>query len=220
MENDAVVANVLQEELSRVASVEEARFHDCAQDLVLNQQWHDQDIGQKVLDDDDKCQKESNHCNGDEILFHTPEKKPEIEELRCTLNIVDESALDGEVVKRLNQMVPVPMPSEDEEVSSHQRLLNTLKVYDLVENKLEGEGNCQVCFLLNFKDLFSYRYHKHVREQIGYVLTYFSEFLKKMSKSGECGDHVTLQAAANFMKIYIDYASYKDMDYVRSREVT
>ncbi|KAJ8759119.1 hypothetical protein K2173_004126 [Erythroxylum novogranatense] len=244
MENDAVIAHAFQEELSRVASAEEAGFHDPAQDLILNQQWlgpsggacHDSDneTGQKVLDDDDSCQKESNHCNGDEKLIHTAEEKPEMEELRCTLDITDESALDGEVGKRLNQMVPVPhvlktngqMPSEDEEVSSHQRLLDRLKVYDLVENKVEGDGNCQFRALSD--QLYrSPEYHKHVREQIvnqlkihremyeGYVPMSFSEYLKKMDKSGEWGDHVTLQAAADSygIKIFV-ITSFKDTCYI------
>jgi hypothetical protein len=51
--------------------------------------------------------------------------------------------------------------------------------------------------------------HKHVRRQIvkqlksrpdsyqGYVPMDFSDYLRKMSRSGEWGDHVTLQAAAD-----------------------
>ncbi|GAU15844.1 hypothetical protein TSUD_40650 [Trifolium subterraneum] len=73
-----------------------------------------------------------------------------------------------------------------------------------------GDGNCQ------FRALSDQLYrspnlHKFVREQIvqqlksdpdlyaGYVPMAYSEYLKKMSKSGEWGDHVTLQAAADWV---------------------
>jgi hypothetical protein len=64
----------------------------------------------------------------------------------------DFSVLDGEVGKRLNDMVPVPhvpktngeIPSVDEAISDHQRLLDRLVLYGLVELKVKGDGNCQV----------------------------------------------------------------------------
>ncbi|GAV81639.1 OTU domain-containing protein, partial [Cephalotus follicularis] len=54
-------------------------------------------------------------------------------------------------------------------------------------------------------------HHKDVREQVvkqlksqpemydGYVPMSYVEYLKKMSKGGEWGDHVTLQAAADWV---------------------
>ncbi|GAB4833626.1 hypothetical protein Ancab_031872 [Ancistrocladus abbreviatus] len=54
------------------------------------------------------------------------------EDYSFCLELMDESALDGELGKRLNQMVPVPhvpringeIPSVDEATSDHQRLLD------------------------------------------------------------------------------------------------
>ncbi|XP_038979877.1 OVARIAN TUMOR DOMAIN-containing deubiquitinating enzyme 9-like [Phoenix dactylifera] len=146
----------------------------------------------------------------------------------------DSSTLDGEVGKRLNQMVPVrhvpringEIPSADEATTDHQRLLDRLKLYDLVELKVQGDGNCQFRAL---SDQF-YRtteHHKFVRQQIvnqlkshreiydGYVPMAYDEYLKKMSKNGEWGDHVTLQAAADSygVRIFI-LTSFKDTCYI------
>ncbi|KAK9678468.1 hypothetical protein RND81_11G213400 [Saponaria officinalis] len=151
-----------------------------------------------------------------------------------SLEFVDESSVDGELGKRLNQMVPVPhvpringeIPSMDEATSDHQRLLDRLQLYDLVERKVQGDGNCQFRAL---SDQF-YRtpeHHKFVRQQVvnqlkaqpefyeGYVPMEYGEYLKKMSKSGEWGDHVTLQAAADSygVKIFL-MTSFKDTCYM------
>ncbi|KAH1230377.1 OTU domain-containing protein [Glycine max] len=141
-----------------------------------------------------------------------------------SLEISDES-LDGEVGKRLNQMVPIPhvpktnekIPSDDEEISDHQRLLDRLQLYDLIECKVQGDDQ-----LYRSPD-----HHKFVREQIiqqlkyypdlyaGYVPLAYSDYLRNMSKSGEWGDHVTLQAAADWygVKIFV-ITSFKDTCYI------
>ncbi|XP_020115217.1 uncharacterized protein LOC109729020 isoform X2 [Ananas comosus] len=134
-----------------------------------------------------------------------------------SLELADDfSEIDGEVGKRLNQMVPIPhvpringeIPSVDEATSDHQRLIDRLQLYDLVELKVEGDGNCQFRAL---SDQFyrSPEHHKFVRQQVvnqleshpeiyeGYVPMAYNDYLKKLSKSGEWGDHVTLQAAAD-----------------------
>ncbi|XP_052482623.1 OVARIAN TUMOR DOMAIN-containing deubiquitinating enzyme 9-like [Gossypium raimondii] len=58
------------------------------------------------------------------------------------------------VYMKLNDMVAIPhvpkingvIPSVDEETSDHQRLHDRLQLYGLVENKVQGDGNCQVDF--------------------------------------------------------------------------
>ncbi|KAL1819548.1 hypothetical protein ACET3Z_014417 [Daucus carota] len=152
------------------------------------------------------------------------------EEFVHTLDITDEFELDGEVGKRLNQMISAPhvprtngdIPSVDEATSDHQRLLDRLQLYNLVECKVQGDGNCQ------FRALSDQLYrtpehHKSVRRQVvnqlkshpemyeGYVPMDYGDYLKKMSKSGEWGDHVTLQAAADSygVKIFV-LTSFKD----------
>lgn len=157
-----------------------------------------------------------------------------VDDLLHIFDIADESSLDGEVGKRLNQMVPVPhvpktiekIPTVDEEISDHQRLLERLKLYELVELKVQGDGNCQFRALSD--QLYrSPDHHASVREQItqqlkchpemygGYVPMAYNDYLKKMSKSGEWGDHVTLQAAADWfgVKIFV-LTSFKDTCYI------
>lgn len=168
------------------------------------------------------------------LCFSQGETSSYVEDFSNTMDITDEFALDGEVGKRLNQMVPVPhvpktnvkIPSADEEISDHQRLLERLQLYDLVELKVHGDGNCQ------FRALSDQLYrspeqHAFVREQIiqqlmghptlyeGYVPMAYNDYLKKMSKSGEWGDHVTLQAAADWygVKIFV-LTSFKDTCYI------
>ncbi|KAM6582740.1 hypothetical protein CsatB_009742 [Cannabis sativa] len=156
------------------------------------------------------------------------------EDWSYALDITDESSLDSEVGRRLNQMVPVPhvprtiekIPSIDEEISDHERLLERLQIYDLVERKVQGDGNCQFRALSD--QLYrSSDHHGFVREQIiqqlkgqpqtyeGYVPMGYVDYLKKMSKNGEWGDHVTLQAAADWygVKIFV-LTSFKDTCYI------
>ncbi|CAD5330683.1 unnamed protein product [Arabidopsis thaliana] len=146
----------------------------------------------------------------------------------------DQCDADGEFGRRLNQMVPIPyipkingeIPPEEEAVSDHERLRNRLEMFDFTEVKVPGDGNCQ------FRALADQLYktadrHKHVRRQIvkqlksrpdsyqGYVPMDFSDYLRKMSRSGEWGDHVTLQAAADAYRVKIlVLTSFKDTCYI------
>ncbi|KAJ0234872.1 OVARIAN TUMOR DOMAIN-containing deubiquitinating enzyme 10 [Hirschfeldia incana] len=146
----------------------------------------------------------------------------------------DQCDTDGEFGRRLNQMVPIPyvpkingkIPPEEEAVSDHDRLRNRLEMFDFAEVKVPGDGNCQ------FRALADQLYktadcHKHVRRQIvkqlksrpesyeGYVPMKFSEYLRKMSRSGEWGDHVTLQAAADVYQVKIMVlTSFKNTCYI------
>ncbi|GFZ20411.1 cysteine proteinases superfamily protein [Actinidia rufa] len=98
------------------------------------------------------------------------------EEWSYSLELTDEYALDGEVGKRLNQMVPIPhvpringeIPSVDEATLDHQRLLDRLQLYQLVEFKVLGDGNCQ---LKSCPEIYE-----------GYVPMSYGDYLKKMSK--------------------------------------
>ncbi|KHN00857.1 OTU domain-containing protein [Glycine soja] len=132
------------------------------------------------------------------------------------------SVYKTEHVPKTNEKIP----SDDEEISDHQRLLDRLQLYDLIECKVQGDGNCQ------FRSLSDQLYrspdhHKFVRQQIvqqlksypdlyaGYVPMAYIDYLKNMSKSGEWGDHVTLQAAADWygVKIFV-ITSFKDTCYI------
>ncbi|CAA7400674.1 unnamed protein product [Spirodela intermedia] len=90
----------------------------------------------------------------------------------------------------------------------YDRLIERLNVYGLYEVKVSGDGNCQFRALSD-QMYKSPEYHKHVRKEIvkqlkecrslyeGYVPMKYKKYYKKMAKSGEWGDHVTLQAAAD-----------------------
>ncbi|KAF3956748.1 hypothetical protein CMV_018158 [Castanea mollissima] len=127
------------------------------------------------------------------------------------------------------QFVPktnAKVPSANDAKSDHQRLQERLKLYNLVENEVKGDGNCQ------FRALADQLYgdpdlHAFVREQVieqlksqlelyqNYVPMSYSDYLEKMSKEGEWGDHVTLQAAADRfgVKIFL-ITSFKDTCYI------
>lgn len=95
-------------------------------------------------------------------------------------------------------------------------------MYDFVERKVEGDGNCQ------FRALSDQLYgtpdnHELVRQKVvnqlmshpeiyeGYVPMAYDDYLEKMSRNGEWGDHVTLQAAVDSygVRIFV-ITSFKD----------
>ncbi|GKU91682.1 hypothetical protein SLEP1_g5516 [Rubroshorea leprosula] len=256
IENDAVIAVAYQEELSKLASAEASGVTNPGQASILSQDWlgppgRQQNFGyehdRRATEDPNQNEIYSNnHYQGTHECCSvineqagedsTKGVEPFSEEVVVrTIDITDESSvLDGEVGKRLNQMVSVPhvpktngeIPSADEEISDHERLLERLKVYDLVENKVQGDGNCQFRALSD--QLYrSCDHHKFVRDQVvsqlkshpemyeGYVPMAYGDYLKKMSKNGEWGDHVTLQAAADSygVKIFM-ITSFKDTCYI------
>ncbi|OMO99259.1 Ovarian tumor, otubain [Corchorus olitorius] len=124
--------------------------------------------------------------------------------------------LDGAVARRLSGLAPVPhvprinsfIPNISDASLDHQRLLQRLQIYGLFEVKVSGDGNCQFRALSD-QMYRSPEYHKHVRKEIvkqlkdhrnlyeGYVPMKYKRYCKKMAKSGEWGDHVTLQAASD-----------------------
>ncbi|KAE8707170.1 Detected protein of confused Function [Hibiscus syriacus] len=132
------------------------------------------------------------------------------------------SMLDGAVARRLSGLAPVPhvpqintyIPSISDASLDHQRLLQRLQVYGLCEVKVTGDGNCQFRALSD-QMYRSPEYHKHIRKDIvkqlkdncnlyeEYVPMKYKKYCKKMAKSGEWGDHVTLQAAADKFAVKI-----------------
>ncbi|XP_041994773.1 OVARIAN TUMOR DOMAIN-containing deubiquitinating enzyme 9-like isoform X1 [Salvia splendens] len=210
VENDKAIAQALQEELSRLDAAEDlgsvsSREQQNQKESIVAQNW----LGPL----------------GRHFSSEWQETLPEIE---------NDSVIDGEMGKRLNQLIPIPhvpkingeIPSADESTSDHQRLLDRLQLYELVELKISGDGNCQ------FRSLSDQIYrtsehHKFVREQVvnqlklrpdlyeNYVPMAYGDYIKKMSKNGEWGDHVTLQAAADWfgIKIFV-VTSFKDTCYI------
>ncbi|GMH13305.1 hypothetical protein Nepgr_015146 [Nepenthes gracilis] len=234
VENDEIIAHALQEEFSRLAVAEASGSSDGGaaqqQASILAQDWHDHVKGESIPEhaDTQEVADDTGSCpSGSPVLLHG-EGWPQPPEM------TDESALDGELSKRLNHMVPVPhvprvngeIPSDHDAESDHQRLLDRLNVYELVEMKVEGDGNCQFRSLSD-QIYRTVEHHNFVRQQVvvqlkshsemyeGYVLMPYADYLKKMSKSGEWGDHVTLQAAADRygIKIFV-LTSFRDTCYI------
>ncbi|PIA32999.1 hypothetical protein AQUCO_04200028v1 [Aquilegia coerulea] len=237
VENDEMIAHALQEELSQLAVAELSGSANSGEEhlqaSILAQDWLGPSMrnfapGLERGNEDGEDMGPSSSCS-------SPGENPyNGEEWSYSLDLTDEFALDGEVGKRLNQMVPIPhvpkingeIPSVDEATSDHQRLLDRLQLYDLIERKVQGDGNCQFRAL---SDQF-YRtpeHHKFVRQQVvdqlksqpdiyeGYVPMAYGDYLKKISTRGEWGDHVTLQAAADSygVKIFV-ITSFKDTCYI------
>ncbi|KAJ8563162.1 hypothetical protein K7X08_031614 [Anisodus acutangulus] len=236
VENDEVIAYALQEELSRL-SVEEPigssqTDEEHRKASVLAQDWvaPSRRNYNFALDGND----EDTDSNGMITFCPLTVASSNWEHQAISPEIEDESLLDGEVGKRLNQLAAIPhvpkingdIPSVDEAKSDHQRLMDRLEVYDLVELKVSGDGNCQFRSLSD-QIYRSTEHHKFVREQVvqqlkshrelyeGYVPMVYDEYLKKMSKAGEWGDHLTLQAAADSygVKIFV-ITSFKDTCYI------
>uniref|UniRef100_A0A0E0LEI2 ubiquitinyl hydrolase 1 n=1 Tax=Oryza punctata TaxID=4537 RepID=A0A0E0LEI2_ORYPU len=116
--------------------------------------------------------------------------------------------------RRLSQLGSIPhtprvngkIPNLDNATLDHERLSERLGNYGLAEFQIEGDGNCQFRALAD--QIFrNPDYHKHVRKLVmkqefrkqyeSYVPMEYKVYLKKMKRSGEWGDHLTLQAAAD-----------------------
>ncbi|KAK7393818.1 hypothetical protein VNO78_22382 [Psophocarpus tetragonolobus] len=141
---------------------------------------------------------------------------------------------DNKLGKRLSHLNSIPhtprvngeIPDVNDATEDHQRLSERLVTYGLAELHMEGDGNCQFRALAD--QLFGNSdYHKHVRRQVikqlkhhkklyeGYVPMEYKSYLKKMKKSGEWGDHVTLQAAADRFEAKVCLVtSFRDTCYV------
>ncbi|GAB2286857.1 hypothetical protein Dimus_039797 [Dionaea muscipula] len=235
VENDAIIARALQEEFSALAAREAHGYSDSGekqlQASISAQSW----LGPKQIDGTHEltCRPEQADENGRCTSLDSPETSNQ-EGPPLPPEEINENALDGQVEKRLDQMIPIPhvpringeIPSDNDAESDHQRLLDRLKVYELVELKVKGDGNCQ------FRSLSDQIYrntenHGYVRQVVldqlkshpeiyeGYVPMSYGEYLKRMSKTGEWGDHVTLQAAADTygIKIFV-LTSFKDTCYI------
>ncbi|KAG6438435.1 hypothetical protein SASPL_103378 [Salvia splendens] len=116
--------------------------------------------------------------------------------------------LDGAVGRRLTNLAPVPHFTVFKAGLAKFIPQQGINVYGLYEVRVSGDGNCQFRALSD-QIYRSPEHHKHVRKEVvkqlkdnyalyeAYVPMNFKRYYKKMAKSGEWGDHVTLQAAAD-----------------------
>ncbi|KAF7818635.1 OTU domain-containing protein [Senna tora] len=229
VENDEIIARTLQEEFSQLDIAESSSYSQEGQQFHASDPaygWHNtsmmnhysegisHDYSEEGVDDADPSSSCSSPCDGGDY----------------SLELTDDYPLDDEVGRRLNQMSPTPhvpringeIPSIDEATSDHQRLLDRLQLYDFVEHKVQGDGNCQFRALSD-QLYHTPEYHKIVRRQVvnqlkshpeiyeGYVPMEYGDYLEKMSRTGEWGDHVTLQAVADSYGVRIFLiTSFKD----------
>ncbi|GAA0138751.1 cysteine protease [Lithospermum erythrorhizon] len=142
--------------------------------------------------------------------------------------------LDGSVGRRLTNLAPIAhvprinsfIPNINDASLDHLPLLQRLNIYGLYEVKVSGDGNCQFRALSD-QIYRSAEYHKYVRKEIvrqlkdyraqyeGYVPMKYKRYCKKMAKSGEWGDHVTLQAAADkFAAKICLLTSFRDTSFI------
>ncbi|ONI20108.1 hypothetical protein PRUPE_3G315400 [Prunus persica] len=172
----------------------------------------------KNLKTDDDIMMNGTHSVGECSSSTSLSSQQDVED-DCMIAVVlseEYAKLDGAVARRLSNLAPVPhiprinsyIPNISDASLDHQRLLQRLHVYGLYEVKVSGDGNCQFRALSD-QMYKSPEYHKHVRKEIvkqlkdyhslyeGYVPMKYKRYYKKMAKSGEWGDHVTLQAAAD-----------------------
>ncbi|KAI3920538.1 hypothetical protein MKW92_021857 [Papaver armeniacum] len=175
------------------------------------------------------------NVENDEIIAHTLQEELSqlaVAEATGSSSHVEEANFQASILAQDWLGPSTHYTSVDEATSDHQRLLDRLQLYDLIEFKVQGDGNCQVL-------LSSTEHHKFVRQQIvnqlksqremyeGYVPMEYGDYLKKMSKYtvnpyiqiffslANGGDHVTLQAAADSygVKIFV-ITSFKDTCYI------
>jgi len=156
------------------------------------------------------------HTDGSSSTSRSSQPDTDDDRMIALMLTEEYSKLDGAIARRLSNLAPIPVvprvnsffPTLSDANSDHQRLLQRLQVYGLFEVRVSGDGNCQFRALSD--QMFrSPDHHKFVRKEVikqlkeyksfyeGYVPMKYKRYYKKMAKSGEWGDHLTLQAAAD-----------------------
>ncbi|XP_059646859.1 OVARIAN TUMOR DOMAIN-containing deubiquitinating enzyme 10-like isoform X3 [Cornus florida] len=168
VENDEVIAHTLQDELSQLSIAEgDESSHAMEEHLqasTVSRDYWPSPSTRNFYSGLEDGQGEFDDVGPSSSCSSPGDKSYDGEEYLYSLEIADESSLDGEVGKRLNQVVPVPhvpringdIPSFHEATSDHQRLTDRLQLYDLIERKVQGDGNCQygvkISVITSFKD--------------------------------------------------------------------
>ncbi|CAN6462485.1 unnamed protein product [Victoria cruziana] len=231
VENDELLAYSLHEELNRLTVTEASGSGDSSEvhqgTSFLPEDWIGHSMAYSIsgADQEKEFDPPTSHSTAEA-------KSCDEEDYYTSFQMIGTCPTwnDDELRRRLNHMIPIAhipkingeIPSTDEATSDHQRLLDRLQLYNLTELKVQGDGNCQFRAL---SDQF-YRtseHHNFVRQEIvnqlsahpeiyaGYVPMAYRDYLEKMLKDGEWGDHVTLQAAADWYGVKICvFTSFKD----------
>ncbi|WZZ37727.1 hypothetical protein YC2023_033986 [Brassica napus] len=214
-DNDAVIAQFYQDELSRVERAEEEshlrRSDNPSRISVASQEWPHHPLQGEAVDISDMEDKNVARTARDD----------DDDDSDCSVEIEEESwSLDSEVGKRMNQMIPIAhvpkingeLPSEDEQVSDHERLFQSFDhcqiSYTALQSIIILSGN-----KLSIRLRYILAYNREMYE--GYVPMAYTDYLKTMKRNGEWGDHVTLQAAADWygVRMFV-ITSFKDTCYI------
>ncbi|KAH8954235.1 hypothetical protein BDL97_08G069300 [Sphagnum fallax] len=187
-------------------------------------------IGEGICSAEDENQDSTNSS----FIHKAPHYKLEEDNSQKSLVLSEDRPHDKEMARcltTLNSLPHVPkinadIPAQKVASEDHQRLLDRLSLYGLSEQKIEGDGNCQFRALSD-QLYHSPEYHNFVRDSVvkqlrmtpdaysGYVQMEYGDYLEKMAKSGEWGDHVTLQAAADYYGVRISLVtSFKDTCFI------
>ncbi|KAH9660639.1 OTU domain-containing protein [Citrus sinensis] len=194
VESDELIAHALQEELSQLAVSEASESpHETEENLqgpVFQHGWVNHSVG-GYYSGQETGQEEADDTQPSSLCSSHEEESYCGEEWSYPQELTDEYALDGEVGKRLNQMVPVPFRALSDQI------YRTAEHHEFVRQQIVAQ-------LKSNPDIYE-----------GYVPMAYGDYLEKMSKSGEWGDHVTLQAAADLygVKIFV-ITSFKDTCYI------
>lgn len=118
--------------------------------------------------------------------------------------------------------VIVQVPTTDEAATDHTRLDTRLKLYNLREKVVRGDGNCQFRAVADqlFRDQERHAECRNVvinqlrrssEDYAPYVPENFDDYVRAMREDAAWGDHVTLQAAADAYGVRMCViSSYKD----------
>uniref|UniRef100_A0A7N1A2Z1 ubiquitinyl hydrolase 1 n=1 Tax=Kalanchoe fedtschenkoi TaxID=63787 RepID=A0A7N1A2Z1_KALFE len=235
VENDEIIARLLQAELSKVAEFQpSSQTVDCSPEPGYAQSWYYCQPSHSIYYGYEEGDEEITEIDRSSSCSSPGEKSHDADECSSSLELVSDCTFDEQVGRRLNQMIPIPhvprvngdLPTTDEATSDYERLSNRLEFCGLVELKVDGDGNCQFRALSD-QLYHNPEHHKLVRQQVvnqlqsrrdvyeGYVPMDYSDYLKKTRESGAWGDHVTLQAAADSYGVkIIVVTSFKDTYYI------
>jgi len=105
---------------------------------------------------------------------------------------------------KVNQSVPTAAISD----ADHMNLTERLKAYGLREKLIKGDGNCQFRSIsdqlfgtpdrhVEVRKMVINQLSQHRKDYEVFVPDDYQAYLRKMSRDGEWGDHLTLKAASD-----------------------
>ncbi|KAH7316150.1 hypothetical protein KP509_21G080200 [Ceratopteris richardii] len=174
----------------------------------------------------EKCHKISvlDSYDEDESIAQALQEEVTVDDEAIARALQEQMRLGDDTIKRTTQ----DQSDWDEvEHAAHVRLIQRLEYYGLKDVKVQGDGNCQ--FRAISDQLYgTVAHHKSVRNDVstqlrrhpeyyeGYVSMKYTDYANMMEISGEWGDHLTLQAAADYYRVRIWLlTSFEDTPFIQ-----